>query len=171
MTNLLRICAILSLLIAEPIVAGENDDNAAVMKIVDMFFTAMSAKDVAAMRAVMLPEGLIHGYRQSAGDLELVHLTHNTYLHNLTMSEEKLVERYWDPTILTQERIATVWTYYDLYRDDEFSHCGINNFSFLKTDDGWKIAGVVFSMQIEDCPDSPLGPYQADNRSQIETVQ
>lgn len=59
-----------------------------------------------------------------------------------------------------EDRVAVVWTPYDLFIDEEFSHCGIDNFNFLKIDDGWKITGIVFSMKQDDCPESPLGPLQ-----------
>jgi hypothetical protein len=56
--------------------------------------------------------------------------------------------------------MAAVWTPYDLYVDGEFSHCGIDNFNLLKTDEGWKITGIVFSMEPENCSESPLGPLR-----------
>ena len=164
-TRRLQILTAISLAISHVAVADDDIEKSAVIRIVDAFFTAMAAKDVDSMRLMMLPEGTIVGYRESADGPELVHLTHATYLGNLAASEDRVVERYWDPTILLRERLATVWTYYDLYRNDKFSHCGINNFSFVKTAEGWRIAGVVFSMQRESCAASPLGPYQADNEA------
>jgi hypothetical protein len=31
----------------------------------------------------------------------------------------------------------------------------------LKTDDGWVITGVVFSIKTDDCAESPLGPFDS----------
>jgi hypothetical protein len=53
---------------------------------------------------------------------------------------------------------------YDVYIDGRFSHCGVNNFSMLRSDDGWIIAGVVYSILVEDCGESPLGPYRGDGQ-------
>ena len=71
----------------------------------------------------------------------------------------ELVERFWEPRVMVYGRLATVWTPYDFHVDGAFSHCGINNFSMLQTDDGWKITGVVFSIEVENCEESPLGPF------------
>ena len=40
------------------------------------------------------------------------------------------------------------------------SMSGIDIFSLLKTEEGWKITGIVFSMEAENCAPSPLGPLQ-----------
>ena len=71
---------------------------------------------------------------------------------------ERDVQRFRDPQVLIHDRMAAVWTPYDLYVDGEFSHCGIDNFNFLKTEEGWKITGIVFSMELENCAESPLCP-------------
>jgi len=141
--------------------ADELTDEAAVIDVIDTFFAAMTAKDVESMRSIMTPDGKLYGYREEADGLLIIRPSHSDYLHDLSGSKDKRVERYWNPTITIHGRLATVWTPYDFYRDDEFSHCGINNFSLLKTEEGWKIAGALFSMQQENCAVSPLGPYRA----------
>jgi hypothetical protein len=141
--------------------ADDSSEQAALIAVVDTFFAAMTARDVDKMRSILTPDGIVYGYRDDPDGLLVIRPTHEAYLNNLSMSEDRLVERYWDPTIMIHDRLATVWTPYDFHRDDVFSHCGVNNFSFLKTDTGWKITGVVFSMQRDGCADSPLGPYQA----------
>lgn len=144
--------------------ADEADERAAVIAVIDAFFAAMTARDVEGMRALLTPDGILYGYRETADGLQVINPTHGDYLDNLANGESTLVERYWDPQIMVQDRLATIWTPYDLYVDGEFSHCGTNNFSMLKQTSGWVITGVVFSMQSDDCPTSPLGPF--DGRSQ-----
>lgn len=48
----------------------------------------------------------------------------------------------------------------DLYIDGEFSHCGMDSFSLLETEERWKITGIVSSMEAENCAPSPLGPLE-----------
>ena len=43
--------------------------------------------------------------------------------------------------------IATVWTPYDFWIDGKFSHCGIDAFDLVKTDEGWKIAGGSYTLE------------------------
>ncbi len=141
--------------------AGATDEAAdkdAVLQLVTDFFDAMTARNVERMRAMMTVDGIIYGYRETDEGLQIIRPTHSAYLESLATGEGRLVERFWDPRILVESRLATVWTPYDFHVDGKFDHCGINNFSLLKTDDGWIITGVVFSIEIESCGESPLGP-------------
>jgi hypothetical protein len=64
----------------------------------------------------------------------------------------------WDPTVLIHEHLAVVWTPYDIYVDGEFLHCGVDAFTLLETEAGWRIATIAFTMEPTGCEPSPLGP-------------
>jgi putative lumazine-binding protein len=153
---------LLALLFCAPlfITAAFADEEAAVVEVVREFFDAMTARDVARSSALMTPDGILYGYRETEAGLQIVRPTHASYLEGLASRENELIERFWDPKVLLHDRMAVVWTPYDLYVDGEFSHCGIDSFSLLKTEEGWKISGIVFSMEAENCAPSPLGPLQ-----------
>ena len=140
--------------------ADEAEDRAAVVDMVQAFFDAMTARDADAMKSLLTSDGIIYGYREGPDGLVVMRPTHESYADGLREPGPELIERFWDPTVLLHSRMAAVWTPYDLFVDGEFSHCGIDNFNFLKTDDGWKITGIVFSMERDNCPESPLGPLQ-----------
>jgi tetratricopeptide (TPR) repeat protein len=69
-----------------------------------------------------------------------------------------LLERMWDPTVMIHGTVAVVWTPYDFHIDGEFSHCGIDAFNMVRTDEGWKIASIVWTVERTGCENSPLGP-------------
>lgn len=142
-------------------VADEADDRAAVMDVIEAFFAGMTAKDTESMQKIMTEDGILYGYRETAEGVVVFNPTHSAYLENLAAREGIPVERIWEPEIMLHDRIAVVWTPYDFHSDGVFSHCGMNSFSMLKMDDGWKITGVVFSVQPENCEESPLGPFVA----------
>ena len=135
----------------------EASDREAVVKVVIDFFESMTARDAERMRALMTDDGMIYGYREGDEGTAIITRSHREYLDNLASGEGEIVERFWDPDVMLYGRLATVWTPYDFYANGEFSHCGVNNFSMLRTDDGWIITGVVFSIEAE-CGPSPLGP-------------
>jgi hypothetical protein len=56
-----------------------------------------------------------------------------------------------------QGSIAQVWTRYDFHNNGTFSHCGIDAFNLVKTDDGWKIASAMWDGERTGCAPSPLG--------------
>jgi hypothetical protein len=150
-----------SLQFSLPVFADEASDRAAVIQVIDNFFAAMTARDVEKMRSLMTPDGILYGYRETPEGLQIARPTHNAYLESLGSGAGTLVERYWDPEIMLYGRLATVWTPYDFHVDGNFSHCGVNNFSMLRTDTGWVITGVVFSMEGDNCEVSPLGPFSS----------
>ena len=141
-------------------IADEVEDRAAVVSMVQAFFDAMTDRDVDAMHSMLTPDGIFYGYRETAEGLQIARPTHEAFVDGLGESNNKLIERFWDPQVLLHDRMAVVWTPYDLYVDGAFSHCGIDNFNFLKTDRGWKITGIVFSMEPDNCAASPLGPLR-----------
>ena len=68
-------------------------------------------------------------------------------------------ERIWNAEVRVNGLIATVTAPYDFWIDGKFSHCGVDSFDFIKTGDGWKIAGGVYTVE-QKCAPSPLGPLQ-----------
>ena len=141
-------------------IADDAIDRIAVVNMVQTFFDAMTDRDVDVMRTLLTTDGIFYGYRETADGLQITRSAHAAFVAGIGERNNTLIERFWDPQILLHDRMAIVWTPYDFYVDGEFSHCGIDNFNFLKTDQGWKITGIVFSMEPDNCAESPLGPLQ-----------
>ena len=150
----------LALFAIGPAIADDAADRAAVVELVGVFFEQMKNRDTAGMRSLLTPDGIFYGYRETTDGLEIARPTHASFIEGIGQGDSELVERFWEPKVLLHDRMAVVWTPYDLYVNGEFSHCGIDSFNFLKTDDGWKITGIVFSMETENCGESPLGPLE-----------
>ena len=60
-----------------------------------------------------------------------------------TPHKEQWDERIYDVKIQVDGPLATAWTPYKFYFGENFSHCGVNAFTLIKTDDGWKISGIT----------------------------
>lgn len=144
--------AILPLLLM-PAQAAENNDKAAVLSTVQRLFDAMSARDVAAAKEVILSEGQYIAVREKPvpGSLQ-------AFAERLGTGSGKLLERIWNPQVSMHGRIASVWAPYDFHRDGKFSHCGVDSIGLVKTEAGWKIASVMWTQEPTGCQPSPLGP-------------
>lgn len=153
----MRSCLLLAILIWLPGTAAAQPvpDRDAVIAVVQRFFDAMAARDAAKMAAVLMPEGRFCSVRE---DGSVRSTTIKEYVERLPSGKEKLLERMWNPEVKMRGGIAVVWTPYDFYRDGTFSHCGIDAFDLVKTPDGWKISGAIFTIEKTNCPPSPLGP-------------
>jgi hypothetical protein len=61
------------------------------------------------------------------------------------------LEKLLDFTILTDSNLAVVWTPYEFYFNNEFSHCGVNVFQLLFTGEKWMITSIVDTRRKENC--------------------
>lgn len=125
---------------------------------VETFFKAMATNDWELASSVMINDAILYGYRIQDGQVWLGRITVVEFLESMSSREDKVLERIWDVQVLEHDRLATVWTPYDFYLNGEFHHCGTNSFSLIRDNNGWRIAGVVYSVLVDSCVPSPLGP-------------
>jgi hypothetical protein len=151
-------------LIVTEALADDAEEQNGITASLDGFFTAITAKDIPRMRELMTSEGIIHGYRDGPEGVQITARTHEQFIAGVRDNESILVERYWDPVFTIHDRMATALTPYDVYIDGRFSHCGVNHFSMLNSDAGWIVAGVVYSIFVEECEESPLGPFEGEGQ-------
>lgn len=140
----------------QPAPAAERD---AVLKTVQAFFDTMAAKDVEGARRALMPQGAFHAIRERDGKPVIRPFTNEEYLKDLAGTKQVLRERMWNPEVRVRGAIASVWTPYDFWIDGKFSHCGVDAFDLIKTDEGWKIAGGAYTVEAK-CDPSPLGPLK-----------
>ena len=133
----------------------------AVLKTVQMFFDTMTAKDIEGARKVLQEQGRFHAMRMRDGKPDVRAFSNEEYFADLQASKQKMRERIWNPDVRINGLIATVWAPYDFWIDGKLSHCGIDAFDLIKTEDGWKIAGGVYTLE-SNCPPSPLGPLKQE---------
>jgi hypothetical protein len=122
-------------------------DESAVLATVQRLFDAMAARDGAAARAVLLPEAPVISVR--AG--KVTSATSSDFVARVAAAKEPLREGIREPRILIHRDVAHLWAPYMFHRGDTFSHCGIDSFSLVKTPEGWRIAGLVYTIESAGC--------------------
>lgn len=132
-------------------------DRAAALAVVQEAFDAIEASDPDAWRAVLLDAGHFTSVRDTPDGRAVQARSFEEDLANTGRDDAHYLERWWDPIVLIDGDIATVWTSYDFFIDGQFSHCGTDVFVLLQTEDGWRIASIAWNV-VRDCPPSPLGP-------------
>lgn len=60
-------------------------------------------------------------------------------------------ERIHDSEVRIDGSLATVWTHYDFYLGDKFSHCGVDAFQLARFSEGWKIIALADTRRREGC--------------------
>ena len=136
-----------------------NAEREAVLKTMQAFFDTMAAKNVEGARSILQPQGRFHAMQMKSGKSDVHAFANEEYFANLQASKQKMRERIWNPEIRIHGLVATVEAPYDFWIDGKFSHCGTDVFDLIKTEDGWKIAGGVYTIESK-CAPSPLGPLK-----------
>jgi hypothetical protein len=156
---LLPVLACAPLTAQGPGALASEREREAVLAVVQTFFDTMAAKDIEGARRILLPEGRFYAVGQRDGKPRIRTFTNEEYLKDLSAMKADVRERMWNPEVRIRGSIASVWTPYDFWSDGKFSHCGADAFDLIKTDEGWRIAGGVYSVESK-CEPSPLGPLK-----------
>ena len=133
-------------------------ERSAVLAAVDSLFSSMTRLDTIASRAILVPGAVFY---HIVPGREVRTTVDTAYLRSLATMTLKLQERIWSPRVEVHGPIAEVWTRYDFHVDGKFSHCGIDDFSLVKSDGRWRIASATYTIEQTGCPESPLGPLPA----------
>ena len=140
---------------------AQADDKADLLAVADEALERITAEDSAGLAELMIEEAMIY-----IGDVHEGHYRVRTRTYADTRDrpiEVDLVERGWNPTILVSGTIGVVWYPYDIYVDNEWSHCGIDIFNMIRTDAGWRIATLQYNvLQPPACDAHPDGPPTPD---------
>jgi len=136
--------------------ANSDTDRRALINLTQNYFNAVAARDTASLRDYLLPNAQFI-YRNGEPLNSMIGVTTvPDLLVKLPVLSGDLLERMREPTVLVQGNIGMLWTRYDFYQNKQFSHCGTDAFTFLKTQDGWRIAGGSWSVEKTTCNPEPL---------------
>ena len=126
-----------------------QDDQTAVRETVQRFFESMATRDTAMARQALLVDGVSFSTTVTPEGPKVNPFSHQDYLSGLANGTDQWLERMWDAEVRVHGTIATVWAPYEFRINGELSHCGIDAFSLVKTDAGWRIAGIVYTVEPE----------------------
>jgi ketosteroid isomerase-like protein len=68
-----------------------------------------------------------------------------------TPREQVLDERIASYDIKIDGDLASVWTPYQFYIGEQFSHCGVNSFQMARLDGEWKIVYIIDTRRRTNC--------------------
>ncbi|MEO5818029.1 MAG: nuclear transport factor 2 family protein [Gemmatimonadaceae bacterium] len=133
-------------------------DSVAVIGVAQDLLRAISTRDTALVRRLMLPGAQLASVQDpaaatSAGRIQ----TDSQFVAMLGTSKQRFLERMWNPTVFLQGPLAVVRTPYDFHVDGVFSHCGVDVFTLVRSKGEWRVTHVVYTAQRQNCTASPLG--------------
>lgn len=158
MNRAIRILAAGVLAVLPTRVAAQQTAKDSVLAVVNEFFRAMTARDTAAFAHTQMSDGIMFAVVMRADSTVMRRQTIEASVRQIGATRDTYLERIWDPTVHIHGPIAVVWTPYDLHRNGQFSHCGVDAFTLVRGSAGWKIATATYTVEPTGCAPSPLGP-------------
>jgi hypothetical protein len=149
------IVAFFSILIFSATQAQEGNESEAVMKPIKILFEAMQKGDSALLHKAFTSTVTMATVETDKSGKAFIKYESslNDFLKAIgTPHVEAYYEMIWDEKILTDGHFAQAWTNYAFYVGKKFSHCGVDAFHLVKSDDGnWKIFHLADTRRKEGC--------------------
>ena len=131
-------------------------DTRAAIAVTDSVLAALTSGDNVTLKRLTLDSAVV-GTAVVRNGVERVSLT--SWARFTSHPGSDFTERGFGATARVQDRVAQVWVPYDLYRGKEWSHCGVDAFTLLKTEGRWRVASLLFTIeQPPACQKHPAGP-------------
>ncbi|HEX7119771.1 MAG TPA: nuclear transport factor 2 family protein [Longimicrobiales bacterium] len=140
-----------TLLLSATPVAAQTSDEHAVLEVVQRLFDGMRAADTAVVRGVFHPEARLIRAGVRNGHPAVSVSAIDGFLAALGGATDVWDERLYDPAVRIDGNLASVWAEYTFHRGDDFSHCGVDAFQLVRTENGWKIISLADTMRREGC--------------------
>lgn len=122
-----------------------------VMEKINLFFKVLETKDTALYKSLVMPNGQIWTVTRQQDTLKNTLRTFADDMKSLAVMNKVIEERPLRADINIHQDIAIAWVPYTLSLDGQFSHCGIDVFTLLRTKDGWKIVNASYSKEPDGC--------------------
>jgi hypothetical protein len=152
-----KLLTVAAVLVAAPSVSrAQTADEKAVIAVADSALAALTRGDAVAFTDFMVPEAVLYPTATRDGVSTYRARTREA---QRTAAVSGIVERGFSARAMVNGAIAMVWMPYDLYRNGEWSRCGVDVFTLVKAGRGWRIASMAWSAeQPPVCEKHPAGP-------------
>lgn len=146
-----RILTILLLFTTTHISAQQS--KVEILQPIKAMFDGMRAGDSLVVRNCFIEDAAMHStYINKEGKKTLRKGSLDNFVNAIgTPHDEVWDEQIFSYRIEQDGTLATVWTDYTFYLGETLSHCGVNTFQVVDTEDGWKILNITDTRRKENC--------------------
>lgn len=128
-----------------------EQEEKAILKKVELFFQSLEKQDTALYRNLFMPEAQGWSVRVRNDSIIYRNWFNADRVKNLINPSAIVKERKLSYEIKVHQQIAMAWVPYTLSVSGKFSHCGVDLFTFIKTELGWKISSCSFTIEPNGC--------------------
>ncbi len=142
------------LLLSSILNAQKVADEAAIKKVINVFFEGLHEGDSTKISETLHKDVKIQtAYINKQGTSILKGQTRSNLLKNIASKKktDKYFEKLLSFNIKIDANLATVWTPYEFYLNDVFSHCGANSFHLFNNNGKWDIIYLIDTRKRKGC--------------------
>jgi hypothetical protein len=119
--------------------------NEEVKDVIVTFFKGFHAKDSIIIKSVCAKNMILQSIAESSKGSQIKNQIPQDFYRSIATIpvNMKFEERLLDYSIQVDGSMAHVWTPYEFYLNDKFSHKGVNAFTLFKDNGQWKIVYLI----------------------------
>ncbi len=132
---------------------------AEITAVVQRYIDAMQARDTAYVRAALLPGFTQVAVRHPGGEADVPRIrTVDEVVADIAARKGTWVGRVWAPSVSVHGGVAVFIAPYDSWYDGRLTNCGSDHYILARSGGRWLISQLIYTVQREHCPPSPLRP-------------
>lgn len=136
-------------------ISAQSENEINIKKVIKLFFKGLQSGDTVTIKKTLTSNIILqttHIDKEGKSILRTENLD-----QFLKAVASKKAEDIWEEKLLSYNiqvdgNMANVWTPYEFYLNNDFSHCGVNSFQLYLNDSGqWKIIYLIDTRRRKDC--------------------
>ncbi|PWG05872.1 nuclear transport factor 2 family protein [Polaribacter aquimarinus] len=134
--------------------AQNKSEEKAIKQVISTFFDGLHKGDSTILKSTLHKEIKIQTtFTNKKGEKNLRTQTKENLLKGVTNKKpsDTYFEKLLSYTIKIDGNLASVWTPYEFYLNDKFSHCGANSFQLFNNNGKWEIIYLVDMRRRASC--------------------
>lgn len=144
----MKIISLILILISSIFFAQKPEEDA-IKSTVNQLFTGMKNSDSLLIRNSFSKDAVLQTITKTG---EVKNESIDNFVISISKAEKgSLDEKISFATVLVDGNLASVWTPYEFYYKGQFSHCGVNSFQLVKSNNEWKIQYIIDTRRKEHC--------------------
>ncbi len=131
-----------------------NAQSDAIKNTISTFFEGLQSGDTIIVNSVIHKELIMQSISlNKGGKSNLKTASKSQFLKAIATKKKEDIwfEKLLSYTIQVDENLATVWTPYEFYFNQKFSHCGVNSFQLFFNDEYWEIISIIDTRRKDNC--------------------
>ncbi|EAZ79455.2 nuclear transport factor 2 family protein [Algoriphagus machipongonensis] len=148
-----KFSGILCLLLLVSTVSFSQSEPEQIKEVINAMFDGMRDKNADQIKAAFSEQAIMQTIVKKPEGTSIASNSVEEFATQIGKIPEstQLDERLTDYIIQVDGDMATAWTPYEFYVNEEFSHCGVNSFQLVKFDGKWKIVYIIDTRRKEAC--------------------